>query len=48
MASIQKNTLCEIQVITLNEDDQLKKTEVNKHPKFDKNLEHFEYVMINA
>ena len=40
-------------VITLNEDDQLKK-KVNKHPKFDKNfdiqhqLEHFKYVMIHA
>ena len=40
-------------MITLNEDDQLKKR-VNKHPKFDENfdiqhqLEHFEYVMIHA
>ena len=41
-------------MITLNEDDQLKKEEVNKHPKFDKffdiqhQLEHFDYVMIHA
>jgi hypothetical protein len=41
-------------VITLNEDNQLKKKEVNKHSKFDKNfdiqhqLEHCEYVMIHA
>ena len=41
-------------VITLNEDDQLKKKELNKHLKFDENfdiqhqLEHFEYVMIHT
>ena len=41
-------------VITLNEDDQLKKREVINHPKLDENfdiqhqLEHFEYVMIHA
>ena len=46
-------TLCPILVITLNEDDKLKK-KMNKHPQFDESfdiqhqLEHFEYVMIHA